>query len=188
MFMRICGLRFAALLVACIVLSSGGASAETLDAPQWHFRVSFPCQSQIGGQTVDTKAGRVAITTYACGDDQTAYFVAINDYPPGIVKPEIVDSMYAGGINQAAKSANGSIRGITPYTLGGINGREALIDQLDVKRAIRQRVFIVGDRLYQIMYLGPAGTEQGKTCTDFLDSFILITTAEVEKPALTAPK
>jgi hypothetical protein len=181
-------LRLVAFIAASIVSLGGGAFAEALDAPQWNFRATFPCQSQIGGQTVDTAAGRVAITTYACGDDQIAYLVAINDYPSGTAKPERVDTMYAGGIDQAAKSANGTIRSITPYTLGGVSGREAVVDQQDQKGTIRLRIFIVGDRLYQIMYLGPVGTEQGASCLDFLNSFTLIATAEIEKPASPPPK
>lgn len=172
------------LLLAAVAVAAAlpASRAEKLDAPQWHFSVNFPCQSQIGGQTAKTEAGDIVITTYTCGDDTVAYVIAISDFPAGLIKPETIDNMYAGAVNTAAADSKGTIRSIMPYTLANYTGREALIDVIADKTVMHMRNFIVGNRFYQVLYLGPAGSEQSKECLEFLNSFTFIATNELAKP------
>jgi hypothetical protein len=169
--------------VAIGILFAGATTAEPLNAPQWHFSATFPCQSQISGQSTDTAVGRIVLTMYACGDDSEGYMVGINDYPAGMVKPENVDGIYAGVINGAATSVKGSIRGVTVYTLANLNGREVVIDIPNTKGVLKSHVFLVGDRLYQVTCFGNAETTTGQTCKSFLDSFTLIGIDALTNPA-----
>lgn len=164
------------------LLGIASAQAEKLDAPQWHFSANFPCQSQIGGQTAKTAAGDIIITSYSCGDDVTAYVIAINDIPAQLIKPETIDGMFAGAINEAAAGAKGSIRTINPYTLADFPGRDAIIDTPNDKTVMHLRAFLVGNRFYQVLYVGKAGTEDSKDCLEFLNSFTLIAASELVKP------
>jgi len=156
----------AALFAVC-------ARAETVSAPQWGFSVAFNCQSQLGSQTVPTAVGNIVITSYSCNIGEQAYFVAISDYPAGSVTPAKVDAVYAGAINGAATNAKGSIRSVNPFPLGKVTGREAIVDVPAGKMAIRMRIFLVGDRMFQALFAAPTGQENGADCLKFLNSFKL---------------
>jgi hypothetical protein len=57
---------------------------------------------------------------------------------------------------------------------GDVSGWEYTLVAKDGSMAGHVRSFFVGDRLFQIMYLGPVGSENGKECMHFLDSFRLL--------------
>lgn len=173
MMFSVPALKQAAAATFAVALFAACARAETVSAPQWGFSVTFGCQSQLGSQTVPTAVGNIVITSYSCTVGETAYFVAISDYPAGSVTPAKVDAVYAGAINGAAANAKGSIRSVTPYALGKTTGREALIDVPTDKMAIRMRIFLVGDRMYQALFAAPAGQESGADGLKFLNSFKL---------------
>jgi hypothetical protein len=165
----------AVMLAFCAAMFfAAGANAEHLDAKQWRFSLTFPCQSAPGSQMVDTELGKILMTMYSCGGDNDAYMIAINDYPKGTVTPDNIDAVYTGVIDGASSNTNGKIRNIAPFTLGNVTGREALIDVSEQGGAVRTRVFLVGDRLYQVMFIGPNGQENSKGALDFLNSFTLL--------------
>lgn len=166
-------------LLLCVALSAK-SNGEALSAPQWNFSANFPCQSQIGGQTLDIPTGKLVMTTFTCALDKAAFFVAINDYPDGMMKPEVLDNAYSGGINGLATSIKGTIRSVTTYTLGGTTGREGFVEVASENTVYRARMFIVGNRLFQIMYLGPTGSEASETATKFLDSLVLLDVAKLK--------
>ncbi|MDE2181458.1 MAG: hypothetical protein KGJ78_00400 [Alphaproteobacteria bacterium] len=168
------GRALGALFIAASI--AVGAHAEALNAPQWKFSATFPCQSELSGDSTDTDIGKIAITTYGCATkDVDNYFaVAISDYPLGSIKPDNIDSVYAGGVSGGATAMGGTIRNVMPITLGKITGREAIIDIPDKKLVARTRLFIIGDRMYQVIVVGAPGIETSKDCLDFLDSFKLL--------------
>ncbi len=164
----ICGFAAAGLFFAAT------ANAEALDAAPWHFRVTFPCQSGLSSQTADTAAGRIVLTYYSCGDDKAAFMVVVNDYPAGLIKQDDIATHYAGAVNGMAEEVKGTVRNVGVYSLANIDGREAVIDVPDKHGAVKSRIFLVGDRLYQATCIGDAGIEAGTDCKAFLDSFTLV--------------
>lgn len=64
----------------------------------------------------------------------------------------------------------GELRGVTKISNHGTAGREALISMPDYKLIMRQRIFFVGDRIYQILYVGPPGSENDQVVDDYLAS------------------
>lgn len=166
----ICGFAAAGLLCTAT------AKAEPLDAAAWHFRVTFPCPSTLTSQTADSAVGKIVVTIYSCGDDNAAFLVAINDYPAGTIKPEEIETRYAGIVNGMASNANGTIRTVGAYVLANVSGREVVIDIPGKQGAMKARFFLIGDRLYQVTCIGKLGTEIGQPCKAFLDSFTVIGT------------
>ena len=55
----------------------------------------------------------------------------------------------------------------------GVDGRE-VVTLLPDNAVMRQRMFLVGNRLYQAVYAGPAGTEAGADVELFMTSFQLL--------------
>jgi len=149
------------------------ANAEPLNATQWGFSATFGCQSQLSSQITPSPIGNLVITSYSCDSGDNSFVVAIVDYPVGTMAPDKIDNAYAGAIDGAAKSAQGTIRSVAPYSLGTLAGRDALMDIADSKQTLHMRLFIKGDRLYQTLCVVSTGDEQAKACLDFLNSFAL---------------
>lgn len=165
--------RLTALAACTLALLAIGARAETMDNTQWGFSAVFPCQSQLNTQPVSTKAGNVTLVMYMCTDGETAFFVGVTDYPAGAITQQQLDDVYNGVANGAATNSNGTLRSLDPYTLGSVAGREAVIDVASSNQTMHARFFVVGDRLYQELFLGPTGQENSQTALDFLNAFAL---------------
>jgi hypothetical protein len=56
------------------------------------------------------------------------------------------------------------------FELDGVVGRE-IYTQLPENTVMRQRMFQVGNRLYQAVYAGPFGTESRADVRTFMESF-----------------
>ena len=56
---------------------------------------------------------------------------------------------------------------------GGVDGRETYT-LLPDNAVMRQRLFQVGNRLYQAVYAGPFGTESGEDVETFMASFQIL--------------
>ncbi|HWZ95182.1 MAG TPA: hypothetical protein VNW30_08315, partial [Opitutaceae bacterium] len=157
------------------------AKPEPLVDDAGRFVVSLPKPVQRGSQPVDTAVGKIAMNMVYYDGGATAYMIIYCDYPAGSVAqsggPEKVCANASDG---AVKSVNGTIRTTSSCQLGDVKGLEIVADipPKDPKDSAsasvaRLRFFVVGDRLYQVMYIGPTGTETRPKAVDFLDSFRL---------------
>jgi hypothetical protein len=146
------------------------------------FVATFEGAVQRGAQPVDTAVGKITMNMVYYDGGAIAHMVIYCDYPAGSVAssggPEKVCANASDG---AVKSVNGTVRTSSPYQLGDSNGLEVVADippkdpkDLASASIAKLRFFVVGDRLYQVMYIGPAGTETNPEAVTFLDSFRLI--------------
>ncbi len=69
------------------------------------------------------------------------------------------------------KSVGGELRANDPIQHGQLSGREILVFVPLGSLILRQRMFIEGDRMYQIMYAGPFGTQDSPEVEAFFASF-----------------
>jgi hypothetical protein len=175
-FRGIAGL--AGVAVIAVGLMASGAVAEPLNSAEWKFSATFPCRSEVSSKPVKTDVGNVTLVAYTCANDKQAFFVGIADYPKGTITSST--QSLDGAIHGVAKRVNGTIRSNVPYTFGNLTGLDALIDgpssgaAANASRSVlHARIFIIGDRLYQVFYQGPAGTEKSSIALRFLDSFAL---------------
>jgi hypothetical protein len=155
---------------------------ETLVDDAGRFVVSLPKPVQRGSQQVPTKVGNIAMNMVYYDGGAVAYMIIYCDYPAGSVAgsggPEKVCANASDG---AVKNVNGTIRMSSSYQLDDVKGLEVVADipSKDPKvpanaSVARLRFFVVGDRLYQVMYIGPTGTETNPEAVTFLDSFRLL--------------
>jgi len=145
------------------------------------FVATFEGAIQHGATPVDTAVGKITMNMVYYDGGAIAHMVIYCDYPAGSVAssggPDKVCANASGG---AVKSVNGTVRTSSPYQLGDTSGLEVVADipPKDPKDSAnasvaRLRFFVVGDRLYQVMYIGPTGTDTSPKAVAFLDSFRL---------------
>ena len=157
------------------------AKPETLVDDAGRFVVSLPNPVQRGSQQVDTKVGKIAMNMVYYDGGAIAYMIIYCDYPAGSVASSGgPDKVCANASAGAVQNVNGTIRTSSSYQLGDVKGLEIVADipSKDPKvpanaSVARVRFFVVGDRLYQVMYIGPTGTETASKAVAFLDSFRL---------------
>jgi hypothetical protein len=157
------------------------AKPEAVVDDAGRFVATFPGTVQRGSQQVDTAVGKIAMNMVYYDGGAVANMVIYCDYPAGSVSTSGgPDKVCANASEGAVKSVNGTVRTSSPCQLGGVKGLEIVADipSTDPKvpanaSVARLRFFVVSDRLYQVMYIGPASTETSPAAAAFLDSFRL---------------
>jgi hypothetical protein len=157
------------------------AKPETLVDDAGRFVVSLPKPVQRGSQQVPTKIGNIAMNMVYYDGGAIAYMIIYCDYPAGSVASSGgPDKVCANASDGAVQNVNGTMRTSSSYRLGDVKGLEIVADipSKDPKvpanaSVARVRFFVVGDRLYQVMYIGPTGTDTSPKAVAFLDSFRL---------------
>ena len=177
--LSVVGVIFALVLMASVV------TAETVSSKKWGFSATFPGQSKMSASPIQNQVGKVTLVTYSSGNDNDtqAFIIALIDYPKGSTLS------YDRGIEGGVSGVNGTLRSRVPYKLGNINGFDFLIDGPSAASTqntlvFHERIFIVDNRLYQVLYDGPMGTEQSADALSFLNSFKLLHTENKTKQGI----
>ena len=149
-------LRLTSVAVALFALGAT-SSAEFLDVPQQHFKVTFPCQSQSDVKTTDKGKGTVVFTYYSCPVGDVWYRVWVTRYPAAF-DPAHLEGYLVGAVSSTEKALHGSLEYKSPHFSGLINGYYFRMYTLpDKKEETIGYVFISGDVLYDVLCTGPEG-------------------------------
>lgn len=139
------------------------------------FRVKFPGRPKVDSKELGSGPGGVQaipVTTERVeGSNGVVYAVTFADYPDtflGVKAKTVLD-----GVRDGMKGKDGVVKQDNEITLGGtIPGREVRIEA--GKRVVRARVYLAGNRLYQVMVTGDRQPADGKSADEFLRSFELV--------------
>ena len=163
--------RFSAVgLVFVIAIAAGGCQMplEEFSSPEYKFKAKFP------GKPKEQDQSQMGITVkmFMTESKNGSYGVAVANIPPGIPGGGDLD----GAVNGIVRSGNGTVKSNNPITVNGkYPGREfsATITQPKQGQA-RGKVFIAGNRLYQVLVLGTDSFANGTEANEFLNSFVLL--------------
>lgn len=160
-------------LVLLASLLAGCSRDETVVSQEGGFRATFPAKTQTTSMPV--KSGDIDVTMHlvAAEKNGASFVVSYVDYPAGTLGQKSTDQAFQDIVDGTVGNVQGTLRSAETIRLGGTAGRAVLIDVPAQNVAMHERIFLVGDRLYQVMYGGPTGTETGKDAAAFLDSFKL---------------
>lgn len=163
-------------LPALLILSvAAKAEIETVADKEGHFVASFPQPIQRDSQRVDTAAGEVTMNKIFYDAGTVACMVVYSDYPAGSIEQTGGPAKVCENASKAALKGleDGKLRSSSPCQLDGVKGLEIVVDVSSSQAVVRIRFFVIGDRLYQVMYLCPAGQEDAAAARAFFDSFRL---------------
>lgn len=135
------------------------------------FSVSMPGTPTEETQSIPTEAGDIEIHMFSIESGSTAYLVGYSDYPPDVI--EIVDSDMLLDSARDGAVGDGALLSEKSITLGDYPGRELTVETSDEGIMVYARVYLVGNRLYQVVVStgDDALTEEMR---GFLDSFKLL--------------
>lgn len=168
------------LLIGALMLTAcNGGSQPTVEAfasEAGQFSIAAPAPFEETQQSVETPVGPVEIHTFTAEAEDTAYVVAYSDYPPEIVDqtdPQVLlDSSRDGAVN----NLGGTLVNEEVIDLEGNPGRSLEISATANQgqmATINSRIYLVDNRLYQVLVVAPEGQSTPEASETFLDSFDL---------------
>ncbi len=156
--------RLIGIVVACAMVASA-ANAYTFTSPEWNFTAEFPAAPTLEKIHTKTTSG-TPYDQYTWSVENKAGFwgVALIIYSKSVVKD------YNAHTQGAVSATKGTLRSQKTIQQSGAQGREIIIDVPD-SGVVRQRLLWVGDRFYQMVFSGVAGTGMTPDVDAFLNSF-----------------
>jgi len=166
---------------AMLLITAALISLAADDAPEWtefaskegHFKVLMPGkpeQKKLEAEMGDFGKGMLHMNTFE--SDKMMYGANYCDFPAKIKdfpRKRVYDSSRDG----AVENLKGKLADEKDIKLGDHPGREILIDVAGGKRLFRARVYLVEQRLYQVVVFGSKEAATSKAADKFLDSFKL---------------
>jgi hypothetical protein len=163
---------FASVFAACLfVFGASFAHAYTLKSYEGRFSIEFP--SAPAAKVVQGIGSCESIRhEFQVSEGRRTWIAIYKDCkPPGMLADMGINPSMRDISKAIAKALGGEVRANDPIELGPLSGREFLIYIERMNIVVRGRVFIEGDRIYQLMYFGPAGTQEDPVVEAFFASF-----------------
>jgi len=164
------------LVVGVVLAGCGGTTWSEFSSAEGAFSVLMPGTPTEETQTEETEMGGIDVHSFTFEEGGVAYLVGYNVFPAAVIEAADPDALLDGACDGQVKAVNGTRVNEEEITLGAYPGRELeiLIEDSEGPASLRSRNFLVGDRLYQVMVVGPEGQSASPDTTKFLDSFKLV--------------
>jgi hypothetical protein len=176
--------RYAAilLLLACTLCAGCGKSDwHTLEIPEGGFSVLMRSEPHYVKQALDTPAGQMTAHLYSSDRPSSYYAVGYSDYPLALVIGANTEQIFSsvrdtwvrriGGrlVKSSDLKLAGTYPGLEFEAEGKANGADAFV---------QARIFLVDQRLYQVIAMGRKNEVPQGEINRFLDSFKLVKSGE----------
>lgn len=169
--------RFALVLLVALTplaLSADDKKPAPFASKDGKFSVALPDKPT--EKTSKVKVGDAEATLHIFSVDQKepkrGYVITYIEYPKGTVGAD-KDKFVAGVVERNVARLKGKVASNEPITLGKQKhpGRDVRVELAETKQLYRARVFLVGERVYQVTVLGAEEAVKGKEVDDYLASF-----------------
>jgi hypothetical protein len=164
--MRAATARLAMLITACLLLT-GLAAAQPFKDDAGKFSARFPAAPTLDKQEGSSVSGPHVHYTWEVDHEGRHFSVTYTEYTTAPVKN------YDKNVMGMLAATKGKLLRQSKIDLRGVDGRETYT-LLPDNAVMRQRLFQVGNRLYQAVYAGPFGTESREDVEVFMASFQIL--------------
>ncbi len=164
---KLSGLATLVLISVSAFAQNRNVSISTFTSQEGRFRVEVPGQPVFGSNQINTAVGTITVYSYSVSSNGCEYAILYNDYPsvpsnPSAVIDAVGKSYLAG--SQLIKQAN--------LTLNGNPGHGYLFERGGYRYA--SAVYLVGSRLYQVMFQSPKSTSEPPELGRYFESFQIL--------------
>ncbi len=163
-------------IVLTIACQNGQSTLETFSSEVGEFTVAAPAPFEEVQQSVETPVGPVDIYTFTAETDDSAYVVAFSDYPAAMVDQSNPELLLNSSRDGAINNLGGTLIREDMIEIAGHPGRSLMIaaqGQADEPAIINSHIYLVGNRLYQILVVSPDDQQLALQPQTFLESFTL---------------
>lgn len=165
---------FVKLFAALLAVFIGGvnfANAYVLKSYEGRFSIEFPSQPKLENIR-DVGTCMKERHEFRSSEGQKIFFASYQDCLPHGYLADVGHGPFLRDYWQnVEKAVRGELRANNPIEHGVLSGREYLIAVPHGNRVVRLQLFIDGDRLYKIMYVGPFLTQDEPEVESFFASF-----------------
>lgn len=152
--------------------SPAEAAWQEFTSEEGNFAVMMPGAPAYQKSTQPTALGPIDMHLFTIENRQNAYIVMYSDYPEAVTKTP-VESLLDGGRNGALASTKGTLINEQNLSLDGFPGREINVNLPD-RGLMKLRVFMVRQRLFQVMAMGTKEIIEHEDTAKYLASFRLL--------------
>jgi hypothetical protein len=142
------------------------------------FLVLFPENPEMETQKVNTLIGVIDAHMYQVTTEDMYYAVSYSDYPEDFINSSTSDEVLKGARDGALANTKGKLLQELVITYEDYPGRDIKyeITSEDENVIVYQRIFLVNERLYQIIVVTEEKNMFSRKIFDFLESFKIIGT------------
>jgi len=158
---------FTLLLLSTVGTAQSNQEWIRFSPPNSDFVIMMPAQPKEQVQTKETFSTHL----FTLSTDGTIYLIGYGDYAPSVkIDPQKELEANRDNFNKGVKA---TLLTSKSYDMDGRLGLEFTSET--PKADLKSRVFIVGNRVYQIAALVFKGSNQASNVDKFLDSFVITT-------------
>ncbi|NIS71741.1 MAG: hypothetical protein GTO12_23250 [Proteobacteria bacterium] len=146
------------------------------------FSIVMPGTPSEKTQTVNIPLGRIDVHFFSVNKgDEGVYTVAYSDYPKSYVQMIPAEALLDAARDGSVAGLGGKLLGEEIISLNEYPGRRINAELAGGTGRQKACIFLVGRRLYQVLWTGPKEKADLKSVGEFLDSFKLL---EMPKPRI----
>ncbi len=168
---------FTFLMVSVLILA-GCAQAtpdwRTFTGPDGDFAIDMPGDPQSSTSTSDTDVGQVSMNMFTVRVGNDEYIVAFSDYPAELIAAKSVQDFMNDVRDNALNNTSGKLITEQNIELNGYPGRYLNVKSPDGNGIAEARLYLVGNRLYQVFVATPKEEAGSADSQRFLNSFTLM--------------
>ena len=165
--MRIGTARLLGVAAACLLAAVSAAASFQFRDEVGRFSAVFPAEPTLDKHEGDSPAGPTVHYGWEVKLENRTYAVIFTLYTRSLAKN------YDRNVKAMLDASQGKLLRQTKVDMGDLDGRETFT-LLPDETVMRQRIFQVGNRFYQAVYLGPFGTESRDDVESFMQSFQIL--------------
>jgi hypothetical protein len=149
------------------------ANWQEFTGPEGDFTILLPGIPKEEVQVVNSEAGDITVHLFNVPLGSFAYVVAYSDYPADLVANMGAEKLLDGARDGAVSNTRGKLLDESPVEIDGFPGRFLKVLSPDGTGLAQARMFLVGNRLYQIFVASPKSDQDSEDIQKYLDSFTL---------------
>lgn len=159
----------AALLAVALAGAALAQGWKPYNSAPGKFSIDFPGTPETRSQDITTRVGKVKMHLFQVAKGQSAFLVSYSDYPASAIKGSDPKKMLDGARDGAVSNVQGKLLSEKGMSIGGNPGRELKVEAKGL--SMTQRMFLVKNRLYQVLALVPIDRPNNPDVPRFLNSF-----------------
>lgn len=162
-------------------LAIGGASAQAVELQTYggEFAADFPGVPSLSRETIQTPLGPITVETVVLETGETAFVVVHYDLPAEHVRKMGAAQILDSSRNGAVFRVRGRLLAEVKTSLADFPGRQMLVAVENSDQHIAARIFLVGNRVYQIWATGSIEQLRSPVYRRFFESFTLTPKAKL---------
>ncbi len=165
-----------ALLLLTFLLSACAPSTpdwREFVGPDGDFSVQMPAEPQEQVEEYETDSGKITVHMFGATVGGMDYITAYSDYPAEIVAAKGAQGILNDARDGAVTNTKGELVSEQAIEMNGNPGMFLQVGSPDGKGLAQAKLFLVGNRLFQIFVAGPKENAESEDVQFYLNSFTL---------------